>query len=340
MKKPVTTSVWDHPTPSTDFTAKHPEGDVDTWRKLITRVIDVAQTNSWTKAEVARRSDVKEGTFSQWASGKYPGILANINASVSMWLDALEEGASIAATVPKSPRFIKTSVGSDVYNTLLYTQITAGFTAVTLPTGTGKTHAAEHFRATRPFVWLATASPYTKSVHGMLVDLATALDVQEYNPARLVRAICRKLQRQGDGTLLIMDEAQSLTPDAINQLRHFVDIAKCGVALVGNEHTAQSFLADAGKSVNSRAQVASRFDRRLRKERDPVGDAEKLIAAWGIDDPACVRELLGYASKPGALRNIDRIMKGASMSALGDGDDIGLKHIRAAWRDRDFGDIQ
>lgn len=340
MKKPQAASVWDHPTPSTDFTIKHSVDDVKTWRKLITRVIDVAQANDWSKAEVARRADVAEGTFSQWASGKYPGTLANVNQSISLWLDALEEGASIAATVPKSPSFIKTSIGVDVYNTLLYTQITAGFTAVTLPSGTGKTHAAEHFKATRPFVWLATASPYTRTVHGMLIDLAAALDVQEYNPARLVRAIGRKLQRQGDGTLLIMDEAQSLTPDAINQLRHFVDISKCGVALLGNEHTAQSFFADAGKSVNSRAQVASRFDRRLRKERDPVGDAEKLISAWGIDDPASVQVLLGYASKPGALRNVDRVMKGASMSALGQGEDVGLKHIKAAWKDRDFGDIQ
>lgn len=340
MKKTVPTSAWDVPQPSPEFLAKHPQGDVENWRKLIARVIDAANTNGWSKAEVARRADIAEGTFSQWASGKYPGVLANQNQLISQWLDALEEGASIAATVPKSPPFTKTAVGVDVYNTLLYTQITSGFTAVTLPSGAGKTAAARHFQNTRPFVWLATASPYTKTVHGMLVDLAEALQVQEFNPARLVRAIGRKLQRQGDGTLLILDEAQSLSPDAINQLRHFMDVYKCGICLMGNEQTALSFMSDTGKSVASRAQVASRFDRRVRRERDPVGDAQKMISAWGISAPDCVRQLLGYASKPGALRNIDRVMKGASMLALGEGEDIALKHITAAWKDRDFGDIQ
>lgn len=340
MKKPIPTSPWETPQPSPEFMVKHPQGEIDIWRKLNARVIDAANANGWSKAEVARRADVAEGTFSQWASGKYPGTLANVNQLIGQWLDALDESASIAATAPKSPPFQKTAVGMDVYNTLLYTQITTGFAAITLPSGVGKTAAASHFQATRPHVWLVTASPYTKTVHGMLIDLADVLQVQEFNPSRLVRAIGRKLQRQGDGTLLIVDEAQSLLPDAINQLRHFLDVYKCGICLMGNEQTAMGFVSDTGKSVASRAQVASRFDRRVRRERDPVGDAQKLIAAWGVTEPACVRQLLGYASKPGALRNIDRVMKGATMLALGEGEDVALKHIIAAWKDRDFGDIQ
>jgi DNA transposition AAA+ family ATPase len=340
MKKPHNANVisWVFPTPAADFLQRHSQEDVDTWRKLLTRVIDAASANGWNKAEVARRAGIKDGTFSQFSNGNYPGVLANINEQVSNWLEALEESASIAASIPVSPNFVKTYVGADVYNVLLFTQMTAGFTAITLPSGTGKTTTARHFCNTRPHAWLATISPNTKTVHGMLVEIAAELDVQEHNPARLARAIGRKLQRIGDGTLLVIDEAQNLVPEAINQIRHFVDINKCGVTLLGNEDTAISFVKDKG-SVASRAQVATRFDRRLKRERDPVHDASILIQAWNIIEQDCVNFLHNIATKPGALRNIDRTIKAAMMAALGSGEDLSLNYLVAAWRNRDMGDI-
>lgn len=339
MKKPINNMPdWTFPTPAPAFVEKHGPAEVERWRKLLSRVIDVARAQGWSKAEVARRSGVKDGTFSQWSNGNYPGALANVSDDVSNWLDAMEESAGIAASLPVSRKFIRTATGAEIFNVLLYSQLSAGFTMVVLPSGAGKTTAARHFVATRPHCWMATVSPHTKTVHGLLVELASELDVHEHNPARLVRAIGRKLQRIGDGTLLIVDEAQNLVPDAINQLRHFVDNFGCGVALIGNEETGAAFLKDRG-SIASRAQVMTRFDRRLRTERDPAGDALLLIEAWDIDDPACVKFLLGIASKPGALRNIDRTVRAAHMTALGCGEDISLKHLTAAWRNRDMGEL-
>lgn len=339
MNKPVNVNpTWTIPIPSAEFVAKHSADDVENWRKLIVRVVDAAAANGWTKAEVGRRAGIKEGTFNPWTTGTYPGSLSNINEMVSSWLEGLEASASIATSVPVSPTFQKTSVGIDVYNTLLFTQISSGFTAVTLPSGMGKTTAGRHFCNTRPHAWMMTISPHTKTLHGMLIELATELDVQEHNPARLVRAIGKRLNRIGEGTLLIIDEAQNLVPEAINQLRHFVDVFRCGVCLMGNEDVASAFMKDRG-SVASRAQVLTRFDRRLKKERDPVGDATMLIASWRITDPECTKFLQGIATKPGALRNIDRTIKAAAIAAIGDGDDINAKHLVAAWRNRDLGDI-
>lgn len=338
MKPKNTMQPWIFPTPSPDFLQRHSQEDLEIWRKLLARVIDVANANGWNKAEVARKSGTKEGTFSQWSNGNYPGVLSNINIPVSNWLEALEESSSIAASVPVSPNFVKTNNGTEIFNLLLFTQMTAGFTAVTFPSGAGKTTAARHFCATRPYAWLATISPNTKTVHGMLMELAAELDIQEHNPTRLVRAIGRKLQRIGEGSLLVIDEAQNLVPDAINQIRHFVDIHKCGVALLGNEDTAISFIKDKG-TVNSRAQVATRFDRRLKHEKDPVQDAAMLIEAWHIGDPDCVKFLHQIGTKPGALRNIDRTIKAAMMAALGNGEEISLQYLIAAWRNRDMGDF-
>ncbi|WP_455478884.1 AAA family ATPase [Bartonella sp. B10] len=100
---------------------------------------------------------------------------------------------------------------------------------ITLDAGSGKTETCRHYRATRPHVYLVTASPHTRSVHGILNDMAAELNVVEYNPTRLTRAIGKKLERVGSGTLLIIDEAQNLTDESINQLRHFVDINGIGL---------------------------------------------------------------------------------------------------------------
>lgn len=341
MKKTTSTNtVWEQSQPTIEFTAKHPAPDVAEWRKLTARTVDVAVTYGWTKAEVSRRSGVPDGTFSPWFSGKYLGVLANVNQQLANWLDAIDASQNMAAIMPVSPPFQRTTVGQDVYNALLFAQVTSGFVRVTLPAGSGKTAAVQHFAATRPHVFKATLSPSTKTVHGMLVELCAALEVHEHNPAKFARALGAKLKRVGEGSLLIIDEAQNAVPDAINQLRHFVDNDHCGVALIGNEDTATAFVKDQGRSVASRAQVLSRFDRQVRTVRNPVADAEMLIKAWGVEDGSdCATFLKGIAMKPGALRQIDRTMKAASMLAIGDGEEgVRLEHLQAAWKNRDMGD--
>ncbi|PZU17829.1 MAG: DNA transposition protein [Shinella sp.] len=332
---------WTIPTPIAEFLAKHPIQDVDEWRGLIARVVDLASAQGWTKTEVAKRTNIAEGTFSQWASGKYTGILAPYNQQVAAWLMAVEDSADMAAMIPASKAFLKTSVSIDIMETLLWAQVTGGFVSITLPAGRGKTFTCHHYKNIRLNVHIATLSPNTKTVHGMLVEVADALEVSEYNPARLARAIARKLQRGGENSLLIIDEAQNALPDAINQLRGFADtpLKNVGVALVGNEETASAFLKDTGRSIASRAQVTSRFDKRVTSVRSPEDDALQLIAAWDVTEPKMVQFLLGIASKPGALRQIDRTMKLASMYGAGEGSEVTLKHLQTAWKNRNVGDI-
>lgn len=333
---------WSIPTPSPEFLAKHPVPDVDEWRGLIARVIELATAQGWTKTEVSKRTGIAEGTFSQWASGKYTGVLSPYNNQVASWLLAVEESADMAALIPTSKAFLKTGVAVDVMETLLWAQVTGGFVSITLPAGCGKSFTCEHYKRTRPNVHMATLSPSTKTVHGMLVEVAEAMEVHEHNPAKLARAIARKLQRGGENSLLVIDEAQNALPEVINQLRGFADVParNVGVALVGNEETATAFLKDQGRSVASRAQVLSRFDKRVTVVRSPEDDALKLIAAWNVSDLKMVQFLLGLAMKPGALRQIDRTMKLASMYATGEGVEVALKHLQAAWKNRNVGDIE
>lgn len=332
---------WDRPTRAPEVSDNKTQDDIDLWWALIDRVIDVATTFGWTKAEVTRRSGMKEGTFSQWFSGSYAGRLDGHNATIQRWLDALEESAGIAAAIPASVPFMKLKASQEVQETLIWAQRCPDLVMITLGPGMSKTATCEHYANTRPNVFMATVSENTKTVHGMLTELAAALDVQEYNPARLARAIGGKVRRKTEeGTLLIVDEAQHLNDEAINQLRHFVDVYKCGVAIVGNAEVYGRFRKDREKNNGpSYAQLKSRIGKRLQRVKPYTEDLERFISAWGVSDPDAVKFLIGVGMKGGAFRQIDKTMKLATMYAMGKGETVGDAHVRAAWRNRDVEDF-
>ncbi|MBP1852713.1 AAA family ATPase [Rhizobium halophytocola] len=330
---PTNIGSWDRPQPTPDFLSKHDSADVTEWQILTARVMEVASLNRWTKAEVTRRAGMRDGTFSQWFSGSYLGRLDTNNQTVRHWLDALEDAASLAGAIRQSPRFIKMRGSEEVASTLRWAQMTGDMVMITFGAGMGKTATCRNYVATNPHVYHATVSPHTKTVHGMLTELATELDVQQHNPAKLTRAIGQKLARIGGGSLLIIDEAQNLVDEAINQLRHFVDIYQCGVALVGNEEVYSRFGRTNGGP--SYAQLKSRVGTRLKRIKPYLEDLETFIAAWDVTDPDAIKFLIGVGMKGGALRQVDKTVKLAYSIADERAEPLGLKHVQAAWKNRD-----
>ncbi|BCH58958.1 hypothetical protein RvVAR0630_15820 [Agrobacterium vitis] len=328
---------WERPLQAPEVSANKSEADIEKWWELVDRVIAVARQFRWTKAEVTRRSGMKDATFSQWFSGRYEGRLDNHNAIIEQWLDALQAAASVAAMIPQAPSFMQLRGSAEVLETLTWAQICPDLVMITLGAGMGKTAACEYFTNTRPHVYHATVSESTKTVHGMLTELAEQLGVQENNPARLARAIGGKLKRTGDGTLLIVDEGQHLNDEALNQLRHFVDVYRCGVAVVGNSEVYSRFTR--GRQGPSYAQLKSRIGKRLQRVQPYPEDLQTYIAAWSVTDPACIKFLMGIGMKGGAFRQIEKTMRMARMVATGEGTEVSLKFIQAAWKNRDVEDM-
>lgn len=344
MNKPFNTSsissaapTWEAPLHEPKALPNRSAEDIALWRTLSDELMSVAKANGWTKAEVARRMNMADGTFSQWYSGKYDGRLDNQNRIVQQFLASVAESAEAASTIPTSPAFIRTRTSAEVTDTLVWAQVSADMVMITLGAGMGKTATCRQYCATRPHVYMATVSPHTKTVHGMLTELASELDVHEHNPAKLTRAIGKKLGRIGNGSLLIVDEAQNLVDDAVNQLRHFVDVYGCGVALVGNNEIYGRFTKRSdGPSF---AQLRSRVGKRLSRVKPHAEDIKAFVEAWRVTDPAAVKLLTGIGMKGGALRQIDKTMKLASMLALSSGEAVTAEHVEAAWKNRDVEDI-
>lgn len=340
MTEPTNTNAqaWTLPTIEPDNIGKpgRSEQDVADWRDLTGKVASLAQVHGWSKAEVSRRSGVPEGTFSQWFSGKYAGRLDEQNTRVRQWLTQVEEMDSLGRGIPASPSFVETRSAKEIFQTLVYAQMMPEMVVITFAAGMGKTITCRHFAAVRPHVYHVTMSPHTKTTHGMLVEIATALGINQPNPAKIHRAIGERLQRNGRKTLLIVDEAQNLKDDAIDQLRNFLDVNECGIALVGNEEIYGRFSSRADGP--SYAQIKRRIGKRLKRSHPYPEDIEALIDAWGITDPASRKFLTGIGNKPGALGQIDKTLKLAGLLAAGQGGVITEKQIRAAWQNRSVED--
>ena len=330
-------NTWAPPTGTPQVAANRSAEDIELWQELTARLMEIGQEYGWNKAEVARRIGMPSGSFGGWYSGNVgEGRLDNNNAKVAKFIEQVEEQAQISAAIPPSPPFFRTKTSDEIMTTLNWAQAAGDFVIVTIGAGMGKTATCTQFRRRRPNVFMTTSSPHTKNVHGMLHDLAAAMGVTEHNPAKYVRAIGERLAQSGS-SLLIIDEAQHLVDDAINQLRHFVDLYKCGVALLGNNE-----IYDRLKSRSdgpSYAQLKRRIGKRLNREKPYPEDIKAALAAWGVTDPASAKLLTGIAMKGGALGQIDKTMKLATMSALGDGVEVSYNHIRAAWENRNVEDF-
>jgi len=308
------------------------------WQDLVVKVHDLAEQHGWPKAEVSRRSGVPQSTLGAWFAGTYNGRYDKVNESIQNWLSSIGDMQDLTDRIPLSPAFVKTRFSHEMTDLLAAAQTMPTIVMVNAEAGMGKTFTAKHYARSRSNTWLATISPHTRTVNGMLVEISDALDIHQPNPTRLVRSIGRRLERVGSGSLLIVDEAQNLVDDGINQLRHFYDLYGCGIAILGNSETYHRF----GKSwaQNERyGQLRRRIFKRMHRKHPLKSDIEAILDAWGIVDPAQRKFLIGVGMKPGALGQIDQTIKLAKMSVVGQtfGEERALtvSDLKNAWSNRD-----
>ncbi|MFK5980850.1 MAG: AAA family ATPase [Rhizobiaceae bacterium] len=342
MNADIRTS-WDIPTDFADQfktnNGKNPEqegrGEAELTRAmdLVRKVADIGNRERWTKSHVADLTGMPIGTFSQWVSGKYPGRYDKQNDKAENWLDGLANTQAIELAIPTSPKFIQTKAAGEIFAAMSSAQILPSISLITMDAGMGKTMAAENYIETHANCWLVTISPSTRTIHGMLLEIARSVNVQQLNAGQLVDGIGRRVRKQSAPTLLIVDEAQNLIDDAINQLRHFCDVYKCGIALLGNDESYTRF--SAWGASGKYGQLKRRIFKRVTQRIPHNSDLAALIAAWGISDEKMVNFLMAIGKKAGAMGQIDMTVKLAKFMAMGNDRELGLKDLQAAWKNRD-----
>ncbi|CAA0103254.1 AAA family ATPase [Zhongshania aliphaticivorans] len=282
------------------------------------------------QAEIVRQSGVGNTVMSQWINGHYPGNTMKVEAAIARWIDAYKVRKQESKAFPKAPEWVATPSAERIISALGYAQLAGDISVVYGGAGLGKTSAIKQYQRLSPNVWVATMSSCTASNATALEEVVDALDMDAAGgAAKLRRAIIKRIT--GSAGLLVIDEAQHLSINALEDIRSIHDKTGIGIALVGNEAVYSRMTG--GNRAAYLDRLFSRIGKRVKLTRSTKADIDTLIKAWKIDFNDCRTALHEIASKPGALRGMTKVLRMASMFAAGEGRDINSADIKAAWRD-------
>lgn len=285
---------------------------------------------SLSQAEIVRQSGVGSTAMSQWINGHYPGDNVKLEAAIVRWIDIYVTRKMEAKAFPKAPDWVPTPTGERIISALGYAQLAGDISVVYGGAGLGKTSAIKQYQRLSPNVWLATMSSCTASNTTALEEIVDALDIDAAGgAAKLQRAIIKRIK--GSMGLIVIDEAQHLSINALEDIRSIHDKTGIGIALVGNEAVYSRMTG--GNRAAYLDRLFSRIGKRVKLTRSTKVDIDTLIKAWKIDFNGCRAALHDIASKPGALRGMTKVLRMASMFAAGEGRQISSDDIKAAWRD-------
>jgi len=298
----------------------------DELRHEVRRLIS---TEGYSQAQIARESANSPTALSQWLDDKYAGNSRNVEAKLQKWLDAKVEREEFAGTRPTGPGYFITPSSKRIMDCLAHAQFAGDMVEIIGVPGSSKTTSARRYQERNPNVWLSTMAPHAAGVVPALEEVAEALGLRDVGGGArgLSRAIRRRIN--GSGGLLIVDEAQHLSLQSLEEIRSIHDANGMGLALMGSEHLHGRLTG--GTRAPQLAQLFSRIGMKVHLRKVMRGDVEALCSAWGIAD----KEARGYveqvALKPGALRQATKVVRLAAARAKATNAPVTVDLLQAAW---------
>lgn len=281
--------------------------------------------------ELARRSGIAHGTLSQFLSDKgYPGDERRVAEEVAIYRGSLEAQAAVEITPRPMPGYYPTETSKRLKELLQFCRMGEIVMAACTP-GLGKTMTADHFAATTPNAFVVTMTPSTSGVNNMQIEVLESIGAtaQEMTgaPHKLSRNIRTRLMKMRN-PVLIFDEAQNLSIEAIDQIRSWNDKIEVGIAFFGDLRVEPLINGSTGK--NDVTQLGSRLSLRVKQAQSMQGDVEPLAQAWGIEAPDMIAWLRDIVMKPGGLRGASKALRLGWMLADAEQQPLNLGHLQDA----------
>ena len=269
-----------------------------------------------TQAQLAREAGVNAGALSAYPNDNYKGNIADVEAKLTAYL---EKKAVQAREFVEAPAFIETATSRQIFKTLEFAQIANCLATVYGMSGVGKTKAIQEFAKSHANVWLVTASPSRSSLSEILYEIALELGISDA-PRRkgtLSRLIARKIK--GTEGLLIVDEADHLPYEALEELRIMQEEAGIGLVLVGNDKVYTRMKGGISPS-HEYARLWSRVAKNTSIQKTKKADTQAVAAAWGLEtDEDALKVMQSITETGGGLRILTQTLRLAGMVAKGSG---------------------
>jgi hypothetical protein len=239
-----------------------------------------------------------------------------------------------ARTIPAAPQarrqpgWAETRTSARIADALNYCRTARDLGVVFGGAGLGKTSTARRYAEATPGVLLCSMTPETASSAAALEEALAACGLTEFpsGAARMRRELARRLE--GEGGLLIVDEAQHLSLAGLESFRCLHDQVGCGLVFVGNSQVYSRL--SGGSRAASFAQLYSRVGMHLELTRPHKADVEAVAATWGVTAAPELAALWKLAQTPGALRLVCKTLALAARDADGAGVAVSKSHLESA----------
>ena len=307
-----------------DRMAPVPEGAFADLRQQLQAVL---HKSAISQAQVGREIGYSTTVISQFLNASYGGDIGKVAEAVAQWLAGRKECHQFDDGLVRRPGFVETATSTEFMRTLTWAQTLSKFVLMCGAPGIGKTLTARQYVSARPNVWMVTMQPMTKSPTHLMNEIESAFSLSHRRGGSQMRRIGDFVRdKQG---LLIIDEGQHLTTEALDQLRSIQDRHECGIAVLGNEGLKLRLAGDGTQAEF--AQLTSRIGIRLHRPNARPEDTEAMIDAWNITNGAMRDYLIRIARRPGHLRVMDSVITLACQVADGEGKPLGIDHLKQAY---------
>lgn len=224
---------------------------------------------------MAKKLDISGGALSSYLGGKYPTA-----ERITVKVQELMELTQQKTLTPKAPEFAETTVTNMVKQAIAYAHMRGVVSVAYGDAGVGKTTAVQRYLQENQLAIGITILPTYASLTGVNELLSEALGVRERTDRKITREIINRLK--GSGRVIIVDEAQHLTPRAIEHLRSISDMTQIGICFVGNERIYTNLL---GNRKTEYAQLFSRIGvRKMVTVNTNSREDIKRIFDFGLDE--------------------------------------------------------
>ncbi|HBA2808682.1 TPA: AAA family ATPase [Escherichia coli] len=290
----------------------------------------LVENEETTFKQIALESGLSTGTISSFINDKYNGDNERVSQMLQRWLEKYHA----VAELPEPPRFVETQTVKQIWTSMRFASLTESIAVVCGNPGVGKTEAAREYRRTNNNVWMITITPSCASVLECLTELAFELGMND--APRRKGPLSRALRRRLEGTqgLVIIDEADHLGAEVLEELRLLQESTRTGLVLMGN-HRVYSNMTGGNRTVEF-ARLFSRIAKRTAINKTKKADVKAIADAWQINGEKELELLQQIAQKPGALRILNHSLRLAAMTAHGKGERVNEDYLRQAFRELDL----
>ncbi|TVP09814.1 AAA family ATPase [Shewanella sp. KCT] len=279
------------------------------------------------QTQLAKEIGKSGSVVSQYLNGTYTGRVAEVTEQLNKWLQLRNARKSQIV----APGFVETQTAKQILNALNYAHAAELISVVFGASGVGKSTTCRQYISSNNNCWMITASPAVSGIGECLYEIALELGMDDAPKRKgsLSRAIKRRLS--GTGGLLVVDEADHLDYPSLEALRILQEQTGIGLVLVGNNRVYSQLTG--GRRNEDFARLFSRVSKKVGIHKAKQNDVNAIANAWQINNQPARNLLQKIAERPGALRNLNQVLRLAATMANGVGKAIDEALIKQAFRE-------